>query len=222
MKIIDIISTGLRVLALAGLGVSVLLVATGQLWINALGGISPISVGAICGLYLLMEMRLERNGVAHDQSIILAVLFANVFAQSFEVIYHFTFPVYFNYFKFPFLNEDTVRYIGLESTMLLPILLVWKHIRFGIVSALLLLSFAVTWAAWILYGFPQYFTQQSYYPVLFLTNDPYHLSLLLNFGSKVILALFFASLVTGQTKENKRYRDQTKARPSNERRLEVS
>lgn len=192
---VDDFSIGLRLLAIFGLGVSILLVAVGQFWVGALGNISPVSIGAVCGLYVLADRRFEKDGVSRGQSIILAVLFANAFVQSFEVIYHFTFPVYLNYLKPPFLNGDDIRYLALEGVMLLPALLVRKHLRFGFLSTLLISFFAFGWVLWVLYGFPQYFAEGLFYPQILPASDPYHLSLLLNFGLKAILALFFASLL---------------------------
>ena len=182
-------------MAFIALATSVGLAVLGQYWIAALGNISPFSTGAISGLYLLTESRLRRDGVSAGESIILSILFANVFAQTFEIVYHFTFPVYLNYFRPPFFDGSDVRYLVLEGVMLVPVFLVKRHLRFGALSAGLLTCFLVAWTTWVLFGFPQYFTGSFYFPRFFVASDPYLLSLYLNFGSKTILALFFASLV---------------------------
>ncbi len=129
------------------------------------------------------------------ESIVLAILFVNVFLQTYELIYHFTFPVYLNYFRLPFLNGDAIRYIVLEVIMLLPLLLVMKNLKMRRLSLMFVFIFAIVWAEWILCGFPQYFSVGYFYPVFLPAVDPYHLSLYLNFGSKVVLACFFASLL---------------------------
>ncbi len=142
----------------------------------------------------MMYHRLEADRVGRGQSIVLAILFANVFVQSNEVVYHFTFPVYLNYFKAPFFNGDDARYLAMEVPMLVPVVLVWRHLRFGYLSAVLLLSFVMTWGGWVLFGFPQYFVGSMYYPQVLTTTDSYHLSLALNFLSKTLLVLLFASV----------------------------
>jgi hypothetical protein len=200
-NIMKIISTLLRAMAIIGLGIAILFIALGQLWIYPLGRVSPITVGAVCGLYFLMDRRLEKDGVSRGQAIVLAILFANVFAQSFEMVYRFSFPIYLNYFKPPFLDGDGVKYLAMESIMLLPILLVRRHLRFGAISAILGSSFVMVWAVWILYGYPQYYALTYYYPQIIFSNDPFHLSLWINFGSKTILALFFASIIQRRTSQ---------------------
>ncbi len=192
---VALLARTLRLAAWLTLVASAILVALGQLWLAVIENTSPVSTGAVSGLYLLMDSRLRKDGVNQGESIILSILFANVFAQTFELIYHFTFPVYLNYFHPPFLTGDSIRYLALEGTMLLPILLLRKHLRFGVLSAGLLSCFVASWAVWILYGFPQYFTDVFYFPRLLSSQDPFHLSLWLNYGSKAILALFFGSVV---------------------------
>ena len=190
------LSTALRVIAALGLAASIALVAGDHLWIGSLGDISTFSVGSMCLLYLLMETRLERDSVGVAQSIVLAVLYANVFAQTYEVLYHFTFPVYLNYLKPPFLDGADLRYLALEGVMLAPIVLVLKQLRLGRASLVLAASFALVWAVWVMYGYPQYFTTDLFYQqALAIKGNLRDLSLVLNFGSKTILALFFGSLV---------------------------
>jgi len=190
------LSVSLRVLAALGLAASIVLVAGNHLWIGSLGDVSTFSVGSMCFLYLVMETRLERDAVGIGQSIVLAVLYANVFAQTYEILYHFTFPVYLNYFKPPFLDGPDLRYLALEGVMLAPIVLVRKQLRLGRASLVLAASFAVVWAVWVMYGYPQYFTVDLFYQqILVAKGNARDLSLILNFGSKTILALFFGSMV---------------------------
>lgn len=171
------------------------LVVLGQFWVAAIGNISPVTIGAVCGLYLLSDTRLRDNGVGTTESMILSILYANVFVQTFETVYHFSFPVYLHYFRPPFLGGDDVRYLALESVMLLPILLVRRHLSFRLRTWGIVTCFAAIWAVWILSGFPQYFDRTTYYPQILVSTDLFHLALALDFGSKVTLALFFASLI---------------------------
>ena len=190
-----LLSRLLRLVAWEALVASAILVVLGQFWVAIIEDVSPVSIAAVSGLYLLMDSRLRKDGVDLGESIVLSVLFANVFVQTYELIYHFTFPIYLNYFLPPFLNSDDVRYLVVEGTMLLPILLVRRHLRFGSLSSGLLLCFIASWAVWILYGFPQYFTNAFYFPRFLSSQDSFHLSLWLGYGSKAILALLFGSTV---------------------------
>ena len=191
---VDVLSFGFRLAAAAGLVLSAVLVVLGQLWIAPLGGLSAISFGGACALSLIVYESLEHD-TGKGECIVLGILFANVCLQTYEVVYHFAFPVYFNYFKPPFFVADDARYLAFEGVMLLPVFLVRKRLRFGPVSKILLASFAATFALWILFGFPQYFVEGYYYPTVLSTPDPFRLSLLLDFGSKAILVFFFASLL---------------------------
>ena len=184
-----------RLIAWEALVASVILIVIGQFWVAAIEDISPVSLAAVSGLYLLMDSRLRKDSVRYGESFVLSILFANAFVQSFELIYHFTFPVYLNYFQPPFLSGDAIRYLVVEGTMLLPILLLRKHLRFGVLSAFFLLCFVATWTVWILYGFPQYFTNVFYFPRFLSSQDPFHLSLWLGYGSKAMLALSFGSML---------------------------
>jgi hypothetical protein len=190
-----LLSTALRVLAFLGLAASLVLLAGGQLLIGALGDISTVSLGSVCFLYLLMETRLERDSVPTGSSIVLALLYADVFLQTYEVLYHFTYPVYLNYFRPPFLNPADLRYIAFEALLLSPILLVRRQVRLSWLSAALAALFVSIWAVWMLYGFPQYFTNDTYYYEVLTAASRHNTALVLNFGSKTVLALLFASLV---------------------------
>jgi hypothetical protein len=187
----------LRILSLIGLATGIFLTLEGDLRIDPLGGMSSVSLAAVSGLYLLTELHLSRNGTPIGQAVVLAILFANAFLQAYEITYHFTFPVYLNYFRFPFLNGDGIRFLFLDGIMLLPLVLIKKYLSLTRLTWLLLVIFLLVWGAWILYGFPQYFAEGYYFPRLLETSDPFHTSLYLNFGSKALLACFFASFLWG-------------------------
>jgi hypothetical protein len=70
-----------------------------------------------------------------------------------------------------------------------------KHLSFKKASIVALAVFASIWIVWIMYGFPQYFSSDYFYPRILKTDDPFTASLVLNFGSKPVLALFFVSLL---------------------------
>lgn len=197
----ELLASALRLAAFVTLLTSIFLVLLGQIWIEQLGGVSAVATGSISALYLLSSYRFSGGIISRGETIVLALLYANSFAQSFETVYHFTFPIYLNYFMFPFLTGEEVRYLVFEATMLLPLILVRRYLRVKRESVVLLTLFAVIWAIWILHGFPQYYVDGYYYPRVLITGNPYALGLILNFVSKAILAAFFASLLNLRAKE---------------------
>jgi hypothetical protein len=182
----------LRLLALSAMMFSLFKIATSEYWIDSFGGVSAFTLACVSGLYLLSVNTLAKNLRTTD-SVILSILYAASFVTSYEVIYHFTFPVYLNYLRPPFLGGQEIRYLVTNGVIILPIFLMSKHLKLKRTSLILLMAFVATWTIWILYGFPQYFANDYYYPIFLKTEDPYRLSLRLNFGSKVLLAAFFGS-----------------------------
>jgi hypothetical protein len=181
------------VVALLALLYSLYLILVENFWIAALGGVSPFAVGAASVLYLLAQFQFAKGGRSWVDSVVLGALFSNAFLQTYEILYHFTFPIYT--LTFPFLAGADVKFLVVELSMVLPLLLVRKELSFRRTSAIPLGAFLLVWVIWILYGFPQYFSSGFFIPPLLHTSDPFHLSLALNYGSKVILAVFYAALL---------------------------
>lgn len=184
---------GVRAVAFLALIYSLFLIASQEFWIAPLGGTSPFSLGSASVLYLLSQYQFARDGQGKAGSVILGVLFANAFLQTYEIIYHFTFPVYS--LQYPFLQGLDVKFLIVELTMVLPLLLMHKELSFKKVSAYPLGLFLLSMLVWVLFGFPQYFSSVYYFEPLLHTGDPYHLALTFNYGSKVILAAFFLTLL---------------------------
>lgn len=182
-----------RVVALLALLYSLYLIPRQEFWISPLGGTSPFSVGSASVLYLLSQYQFAREGRGTGDSIILGVLFANAFLEAYEIIYHFTFPIYS--LQFPFLKGTDVKFLVVELTMVIPLLLVRKHLSFKKVSACALAAFILSMLVWVLFGFPQYFASGFFIPPVLHTADPYHVALALNYGSKTLLAVFFVTLL---------------------------
>jgi hypothetical protein len=93
------------------------------------------------------------------------------------------------------LNGEGIRYLLIEFLAICPIILMRKHLSFKKWTQALIIFFAAVWIVWILYGFPQYFVEGYFYPTILRTGNPFSLALTLNFGSKIILAMFFISLL---------------------------
>jgi hypothetical protein len=188
-----VLEWGARVAAGLALLYSLYLIMLQNFWIGPLGGTSPFSLGSASVLYLLSQYQFARSGRGKLDSMVLGVLFANAFLQIYEIIYHFTFPIYS--LTFPFVQGADIKFLAVELSMVLPLILVRKELSFKKISAYALGAFLFCWAIWILFGFPQYFSATYYIKPLLHTADPFHVSLALNYGSKVILAAFFLTLL---------------------------
>ncbi len=160
--------------------------ARGDLWITQLGSLSSVGLGCICVLYVLGESRFRSLGTAPAKSAIMAALFANAFLQSYEIVYGVFLPTF---------TGEQLRTAILWVLMVAPLYLIKDKLRFGLASKLMLTTFALVWTLWLLYGFPQYYLTGFRVPPVLRTRDPYQLSLWFNFGSKAVLAGFYATLV---------------------------
>ncbi len=187
---------GTYVAALVGLVASIALTFLGLLWVGPLGDVSTISLGSVCVLYALSQNRFKSVGYTDLESIVLAVLFANAFLQSYELMYNLTFALVSVYGDPPSATGTETRMVILWLVMISPLLLVRKHLCFKRTGAALFLLLVGVWVIWALYGYPQYYLPGYYVlPTVLKTSDAFHLSLMLNFGSKALLAALYASLL---------------------------
>ncbi|MDA4118393.1 MAG: hypothetical protein OK455_08630 [Thaumarchaeota archaeon] len=186
-KLLETLVRASYVAALVVLLAALSLTFQGRLWVAPLGGISSVSVGSVSVLYALSDYRFKSAGITETKSFVLGILFSNAFLHSYEIINNVTFGVLF--------TGTEARMLVLWLVMMSPLLLVREQLQFRWTSAVLLLALASVWAAWVLYGFPQYYLQRYPLPRVLDTSDPYHLSLWFNFVSKAILAGFYASML---------------------------
>jgi len=184
---------GARIGALLALVYSLSQIFTQQFWIAPLGGVSPFSLGSASILYILSQYQFARDGRGRGESMVLGALFANAFLQAYEIIFHFTFPLYS--LRPPFVQGVDVKFFIVEVSMLLPLLLMRKDLTFKKTGIYALGLFIASMLIWVLFGFPQYYAEGYFYPPVLHTDDPYHLALAFNYGSKLILAAFFGTLL---------------------------
>jgi hypothetical protein len=186
---------GSYVAALAVFLASFALTIQGQIWVGPLGGVSSISLASISVLYALGQHRFRTVGFSETKSIVLGVLFANAFLQCYELAYGLTWGLSALTYDPPTITGTDLRTFLLWLIMISPIVLVHDYIRVRWTSAVLLSFTGAVWVLWVLYGFPQYYLTGYFFPQVLKTSDPFHLSLWLNFGSKALLAAFFASML---------------------------
>lgn len=163
---------------------------------NSLGYISSVSLGSVGALFILSEYSFSKGGdMSKLDAIVFAILFCGSFLWIYEVIYHFSFPPDLSSNEITQLGNGA-RYLATAALPIFPILLLRKRLALTRISAVLGVVFALMWILWFLYGFPQYYMNHLVYsPSILKNTDPWHTSLFFNFGSKTVLAVFFASIL---------------------------
>lgn len=182
----------IRIAAMLGIVFSLYRFLVGDYLVAELGYVSIFTVGSVSAIILSADVSFRKQGVSKGKAIILATLYANAFVWSFELLYHFTFPVNLNYFRLPFLDGEGIRYLVMNSIPLFPLGLVIHRLKIRLISVALFCIFCAFWTVWVLSGFPQYFLTGTFYPVIF--NLPGYVVFSFSMTTKVCLGLFFLSL----------------------------
>ncbi len=194
-KLSDSLVWGMRIGALLAIALFVYMTAKQQYQVHWLGDVSPFTLALVAVLFILAERSLSYSGAGRTDAVLAAVLFAFACIQTYELVYHFTFPVYLNYFEPPYINGTQIRVLILTVLTILPVLLFRKYLSFKWMSAVLLAAFITLWTLWILYGFPQCRVTGTYYLPLLETTDTCGLAVGMTFTCKTILAAFYVSLL---------------------------
>jgi hypothetical protein len=166
-------------------------------WIAWLNGVSPFSLLSISLIYMA-SVRSNESALGASRTIVYSALYCVAFLFSYEIVYHFTWPVYLDYFHYSYgVDLSNLEYLVLGLPLVfVPLYLMRDRIRFTKISVGFALAFVAAWGVWILTGFPQYFTLGTfYYPPIIPISNYWNASLILNFGSKLILAGLFFSMV---------------------------
>jgi len=182
-------------LAVGALVAAVALTIEGQFLVGPLGYVSSISLGSVAAIYALGQYRFQDSGYPSAKSVVLALLFANAFLQSYELVYGLTFGLGYFMTGHIVVTGPELRSFLLWAVLISPVVLVRETLRPTSASWFLLLLAVSIWFVWILYGYPQYYLSSYAFARVLTTSDPYQTSLWLNFGSKVVIALFFISLL---------------------------
>lgn len=195
-RIIIAIDWILRCSSLLAIIISLYLLVDGQFLVYYFGYVSSVSFGSVGALFIISEYSFSfYDGMEKIDALVFGILFPAAFLFTYEIIYHFSFlPSPSESFLFQV--GEGLRYLATEGVVILPLIFLRKKLIFRKISALLLVVFIATWIVWLLYGFPQYYTDAPIYghPLL-ITKDYWYTSLYLNFGSKTALAVFFASIL---------------------------
>jgi hypothetical protein len=118
----------------------------------------------------------------------------------YELIYHYSFISYFNYFRYPYFDFNDTNSLLLDGATSLLVLVGYRYIkvRGNYYFGFLVLVFSALYAGWLLIGFPQYdgtFQLQRFIQV----DNPFLVGYLLNRFSKLFLCLAWVSLYSRST-----------------------
>jgi hypothetical protein len=118
----------------------------------------------------------------------------------YELIYHYSFTVYFNYFRYPFFDFNDTNTLVLEGAASLLVLVGYRYfkVKGNYYFGFLILVFSSLYAAWLLIGFPQY-DGTFQLPRLIQVSNPIVAGSLLNRLSKLFLCLSWVSLYLKST-----------------------
>ena len=172
------------------------LILRGESWTSFFGAESS-SVIFFSIVYLGAGILLAKREVPDVETFSIALATTLSAIWLYELIYHYSFPVYFNYFKFPFFDFNDTNTLLLEGATSLLVLVGYKYFRvkgnyyfWGLVSL-----FCILYGIWILMGFTQT-SGTSYLPQYIHVNDPVLVGYILNRSSKLVLCLSWISLYT--------------------------
>lgn len=113
----------------------------------------------------------------------------------YELIYHYSFPIYFNYFKYPYFDFKDFRTLFNHGGLAALILVGYRHIKvkknYYFITAFL--SFSTTYALWLLTGF-YHLDGKTYLPAIIIVNDPVSFGFFMNRLSKLLLCVAWIML----------------------------
>jgi len=172
-------------------------------WVTLLGSISSVTLWCVGAIILTSEYYFSKyQKMGAINSMVFSILFAASFVWAYEIIYYISFPMTIDLASASVAITqigNSLRQVAIAAIYLLPLVLLRKKLAFGRTSFAVLSIFSAMWILWILCGFPQYYLADyltsSIWPKILVVSNPYNTSLILNFGSKAVLGVFFISLL---------------------------
>jgi hypothetical protein len=114
----------------------------------------------------------------------------------YELIYHYSFISYLNYFQFPYFQFSDANTLIMDCALSLLVVVGHRYIRLRR-NYLLWISFSMFvafYGFWLLIGFPQYADRTFQLPVLIAVKDPFSAAFLLGRFSKLSLCISWVFL----------------------------
>ncbi|MEK0326422.1 MAG: hypothetical protein QQN63_12030 [Nitrosopumilus sp.] len=146
--------------------------------------------------YIGISLVLTRRGVVDLDVFIVSFTSVVSLTYSYELIFHYSFPVYLNYFRPPFIDLSDLRTgitLGISAIL---IVVGHKYLRIRgnyplLISALI---FVGLWIFWLGIGFPQKFSEELFFPRFLPIDNAQNLAWSLNILTKIVLAVSYLFL----------------------------
>ena len=114
----------------------------------------------------------------------------------YELIYHYSFIGYFNYFRYPFFQFSDASTLFMDGALSLLVIVGHKYIRmksnYFLWSSIII--FLILYSTWLLLGFPQYTDRTFQLPRLIVVEDPFSAAFVLDRFSKLFLCIAWVFL----------------------------
>ena len=146
--------------------------------------------------YIGISLVLTRRGVVDLDVFIVSFTSVVSLTYFYELIFHYSFPVYLNYFRPPFIDLSDLRTgitLGISAIL---IVVGHKYLRIRgnyplLISALI---FVGLWIFWLGIGFPQKFSEELFFPRFLPIDNAQNLAWSLNILTKIVLAVSYLFL----------------------------
>lgn len=146
--------------------------------------------------YVGISLVLTKRGVIDLDVFIVSFTSVISLTYFYELIFHYSFPVYLNYFRPPFIDLSDLRTgitLGISAIL---IIVGHKYLRIRgnypfLISALI---FVGLWIFWLGIGFPQKFSEEFFFPRFLPIDNAQSLAWSLNFLTKIVLAVSYLLL----------------------------
>lgn len=168
-------------------------IITKNIW--GIGGIFNSSWATYALVFSSIRVITYRRGATKVDSGLIALTSTLSFIWLYEIIYHYSFWVYWNYSKPPYIFEDGNYYFLLVFTpIVLCIFTGYRYISLNPIALISLVFFLSTWLIWVMIGFPQVSFPGNLYPfgsIYISVSNPDDWSYPLNALTKYFLGLFY-------------------------------
>jgi hypothetical protein len=151
-------------------------------------------------VFVGVAVQLARRSVSDLETFSIALATTLSAIWLYELIYHYSFIGYFNFFHYPFFQFSDASTLLVDGALALLVIVGHKYARVkgNYFFWLFILIFGILYATWLLIGFPQYVDRTFQLPRLIEVDDPFAAAFLLNRFSKLSLCVSWVFLYSGR------------------------
>ena len=151
-------------------------------------------------VFLGVAVQLARKGVPDLETFSVALASTISAIWLYELIYHYSFIGYFNFFRYPFFQFSDASSLLMDGALSLLILVGYKyiHVKRNYAFWGLFLVFLTLYGSWFLLGFPQYTDRTFKLEQLIYVQDPFAAAFMLDRFSKLFLCVAWVFLYSGR------------------------